>query len=204
MFNPQLATLSIQVADCGSFQPGGGKAHLPVHGGDEAAQRPGAAPDCAGLLPGAAKGGDRPDPAEGRQVIYRHAGQMFADSDRALRRARAAAQAARSAFVAEPPSSNPCRPFMDLWYRFCGHFPIPAPPRPYEDDHQDLGDRRPGHPLPYWCLQLPSVAGPLQFSPSGSIATASPSPGTPPGGAKGSPWRELHRRPDDGEAGVLQ
>ena len=34
---------------------------------------------------------------------------------------------------------NPCRPFMDLWYRFCGHFPgYQLHLVPYEDDHQGI------------------------------------------------------------------
>ena len=64
---------------------------------------------------------------------------MFADSDRALREARAAAQAARSAFCVGTSILNPCRPFMDLWYRFCGHFPgYQLHLVPYEDDHQGI------------------------------------------------------------------
>ena len=42
------------------LQPGGGKALPLVHGGDEAAQRPGAAPGAEAA--GAHKAGDRPDP----------------------------------------------------------------------------------------------------------------------------------------------
>ena len=122
---------------------------------------------------------------------------MFADSERALREARAAAQAARSAFVWEPPSSIPCRPFMDLWYRFCGHFPgYQLHLVPYEDDHQgilgEIGALGEKFDFLIGACDSRQWLDRCNFLPLGSIATASPSPGTPLAGRKGLTLAELH------------
>ena len=118
MFNPQLATF-VCVADCGSFSQAAEKLYLSstaVMKQLNALER-----HLELKLLERTRRGTVLTPAG--EVIYRYARQMFADSERALREARAAAQAARSAFCVGTSILNPCRPFMDLWYRFCGHFP---------------------------------------------------------------------------------
>ena len=114
MFNPQLATF-VCVADCGSFSQAAEKLYLSstaVMKQLNALER-----HLELKLLERTRRGTVLTPAG--EVIYRYARQMFADSDRALREARAAAQAARSAFCVGTSILNPCRPFMDLWYRFC-------------------------------------------------------------------------------------
>ena len=134
MFNPQLATF-VCVADCGSFSQAAEKLYLSstaVMKQLNALER-----HLELKLLERTRRGTVLTPAG--EVIYRYARQMFADSDRALREARAAAQAARSAFCVGTSILNPCRPFMDLWYRFCGHFPgYQLHLVPYEDDHQGI------------------------------------------------------------------
>ena len=134
MFNPQLATF-VCVADCGSFSQAAEKLYLSstaVLKQLNALER-----HLELKLLERTRRGTVLTPAG--EVIYRYARQMFADSERALREARAAAQAARSAFCVGTSILNPCRPFMDLWYRFCGHFPgYQLHLVPYEDDHQGI------------------------------------------------------------------
>lgn len=196
MFNPQLATF-VCVADCGSFSQAAEKLYLSstaVMKQLNALER-----HLELKLLERTRRGTVLTPAG--EVIYRYARQMFADSDRALREARAAAQAARSAFCVGTSILNPCRPFMDLWYRFCGHFPgYQLHLVPYEDDHQGilgeigaLGENLtslsvPATPVSGWTAAI--------FSLWGSIATASPSPGdTPWRGGRGSPWQSCMGRP---------
>ncbi len=133
MFNPQLATF-VCVADCGSFSQAAEKLYL-VHGGDEAAQRPGAAPGAEAA--GAHKAGDRPDPGGRghlplRQTDVRRLGPGAAGG--------AGGRPGGPVCLCVGTSIlNPCRPFMDLWYRFCGHFPgYQLHLVPYEDDHQGI------------------------------------------------------------------
>ena len=177
MFNPQLATF-VCVADCGSFSQAAEKLYLSstaVMKQLNALER-----HLELKLLERTRRGTVLAPAG--EVIYRYARQMFADSDRALREARAAAQAARSAFCVGTSILNPCRPFMDLWYRFCGHFPgYQLHLVPYEDDHQGiLGEIR--------------IFEALHRRP----------PGTPAGGAEGAyPGRAAWGDTDDGEAGGL-
>ena len=93
MFNPQLATF-VCVADCGSFSQAAEKLYLSstaVMKQLNALER-----HLELKLLERTRRGTVLTPAG--EVIYRYARQMFADSDRALREARAAAQAARSAF----------------------------------------------------------------------------------------------------------
>ena len=192
MFNPQLATF-VCVADCGSFSQAAEKLYLSstaVMKQLNALER-----HLELKLLERTRRGTVLTPAG--EVIYRYARQMFADSDRALREARAAAQAARSAFCVGTSILNPCRPFMDLWYRFCGHFPgYQLHLVPYEDDHQGilgeigaLGEKFsvPATPVSGWTAAI--------FSLWGSIATASPSPGdTPWRDGRGSPWQSCMGR----------
>ena len=202
MFNPQLATF-VCVADCGSFSQAAEKLYLSstaVMKQLNALER-----HLELKLLERTRRGTVLTPAG--EVIYRYARQMFADSDRALREARAAAQAARSAFCVGTSILNPCRPFMDLWYRFCGHFPgYQLHLVPYEDDHQGiLGEIGALGEKFDFLMRLPSVAGPLQFSPSGGVSPLHRRPpGTPAGGAEGAyPGRAAWGDTDDGEAGGL-
>ena len=189
MFNPQLATF-VCVADCGSFSQAAEKLYLSstaVMKQLNALER-----HLELKLLERTRRGTVLTPAG--EVIYRYARQMFADSDRALREARAAAQAARSAFCVGTSILNPCRPFMDLWYRFCGHFPgYQLHLVPYEDDHQGilgeigaLGEKF-DFLIGAWTAAI--------FSLWGSIATASPSPGdTRWRGGRGLPWQSCMGR----------
>ena len=183
MFNPQLATF-VCVADCGSFSQAAEKLYLSstaVMKQLNALER-----HLELKLLERTRRGTVLTPAG--EVIYRYARQMFADSERALREARAAAQAARSAFCVGTSILNPCRPFMDLWYRFCGHFPgYQLHLVPYEDDHQGISLSVPATPVSGWTAAI--------FSLWGSIATASPSPGdTPWRGGRSSPWQSFMGR----------
>ena len=136
MFNPQLATF-VCVADCGSFSQAAEKLYLSstaVMKQLNALER-----HLELKLLERTRRGTVLTPAG--EVIYRYARQMFADSDRALREARAAAQAARSAFCVGTSILNPCRPFMDLWYRVNRDFPsYKLHLVPFEDDHQSILD----------------------------------------------------------------
>ena len=195
MFNPQLATF-VCVADCGSFSQAAEKLYLSstaVMKQLNALER-----HLELKLLERTRRGTVLTPAG--EVIYRYARQMFADSDRALREARAAAQAARSAFCVGTSILNPCRPFMDLWYRFCGHFPgYQLHLVPYEDDHRGFWERSAPWERNLTSLSVPAtlVSGwtAAIFSLWGSIATASPSPGdTPWRGGRGSPWQSCMGR----------
>ena len=126
MFNPQLATF-VCVADCGSFSQAAEKLIPLVHGGDEALNALERHLELK-LLERTRRGTVLTPAGE---VIYRYARQMFADSDRALREARAAAQAARSAFLCGnlhpqslPALYGPVVPLLRALPR------LPAPPRP--------------------------------------------------------------------------
>ena len=134
MFNPQLATF-VCVADCGSFSQAAEKLYLSstaVMKQLNALER-----HLELKLLERTRRGTVLTPAG--EVIYRYARQMFADSDRALREARAAAQAARSAFCVGTSILNPCRPFMDLWYRVNRQFPdYKLHLVPFEDDHTGI------------------------------------------------------------------
>ena len=193
MFNPQLATF-VCVADCGSFSQAAEKLYLSstaVMKQLNALER-----HLELKLLERTRRGTVLTPAG--EVIYRYARQMFADSDRALREARAAAQAARSAFCVGTSILNPCRPFMDLWYRFCGHFPgYQLHLVPYEDAHQGmLGEIGAlGEKFDFLIGACVSGWTAAIFSLWGSIATASPSPGdTRWRGGRGLPWQSCMGR----------
>ena len=166
-----------------------------VHGGDEAAQRPGAAPGAEAA--GAHKAGTVLTPAG--EVIYRYARQMFADSDRALREARAAAQAARSAFVWEPPSSIPAGPLWTCGTASAGTSPATSSTSsPMRTTTRGFWERSAlGEKFDFLIGACDSRQwlDRCNFLPLGSIATASPSPGDTLAGRKGSPWQSCMGRP---------
>ena len=122
MFNPQLATF-VCVADCGSFSQAAEKLYLSstaVMKQLNALER-----HLELKLLERTRRGTVLTPAG--EVIYRYARQMFADSERALREARAAAQAARSGNLhpqSLPALYGPVVPLLRALPR------LPAPPRP--------------------------------------------------------------------------
>lgn len=195
MFNPQLATF-VCVADCGSFSQAAEKLYLSstaVMKQLNALER-----HLELKLLERTRRGTVLTPAG--EVIYRYARQMFADSERALREARAAAQAARSAFCVGTSILNPCRPFMDCGTASAGtslatsstSSPMRTTTRgfwersaPWERNLTSLSV--PATPVSGWTAAI--------FSLWGSIATASPSPGdTPWRDGRGSPWQSCMGR----------
>ena len=202
MFNPQLATF-VCVADCGSFSQAAEKLYLSstaVMKQLNALER-----HLEPKLLERTRRGTVLTPAG--EVIYRYARQMFADSDRALRRRGRPPRRPGLPFVWEPPSSIPAGPLWTCGTASAGTSPATSSTSsPMRTTTRDFGrDRRP------WERNLTSLSVPATpvsgwtaaiFSLWGSIATASPSPGTPPGGAEGAhPGRAAWGDTDDGEAG---
>lgn len=73
------------------------------------------------------------------EVIYRHARILFDYSAKAVEEARQQAQAAATTFCIGSSLLNPCKPFMDLWYRVNQHFPgYTLHIVPFEDDHRGI------------------------------------------------------------------
>ena len=71
------------------------------------------------------------------QVIYRHAKYLFSYSRNAIAEARAAASLSEKTFCIGSSLLNPCKPFMDLWYKVNASFPgYRLHIVPFEDDHQ--------------------------------------------------------------------
>lgn len=58
------------------------------------------------------------------QVIYRHAKYLFSYSRNAIAEARAAASLSEKTFCIGSSLLNPCKPFMDLWYKVNASFPV--------------------------------------------------------------------------------
>ena len=73
------------------------------------------------------------------RVIYRHAKYLFDDSAKAIAEARREEAEAETTFCIGSSLLNPCKPFMDLWYRLNGHFPgYKLHIVPFEDDHDGI------------------------------------------------------------------
>lgn len=73
------------------------------------------------------------------QVIYRHAKYLFEYSAAAIAEARQQEQAVATTFRIGSSLLNPCKPFMDLWYRVNQDFPdYKLHIIPFEDNHQDI------------------------------------------------------------------
>ena len=73
------------------------------------------------------------------QVIYRHAKYLFSYSRNAIAEARAAASLSEKTFCIGSSLLNPCKPFMDLWYKVNASFPgYRLHIVPFEDDHQGI------------------------------------------------------------------
>lgn len=72
-------------------------------------------------------------------VIYRHAKFLFTYSENAVREARAAEEAGETTFCIGSSLLNPCKPFMDLWYRLNQYFPgYKLHIVPFEDNHEGI------------------------------------------------------------------
>ncbi|MCI7734836.1 MAG: LysR family transcriptional regulator [Dysosmobacter sp.] len=134
MLNPNLKTF-LCVADCGSFNKAAEKLyisppsvmkqintlekHLELKLFDRTSQ------------------GIRLTPAG--QVLYRHARRLEDEAAKAIAEARREAGRAETTFCIGSSILNPCKPFMDLWYRVNQKFPgYKLHIVPFEDDHQDI------------------------------------------------------------------
>lgn len=73
------------------------------------------------------------------QVIYHYAQQFFAESQRAIQEARQAEAQQDTTFSIGSSLLNPCKPFVDLWYRINQVFPgYKLQIVPFEDDHAGI------------------------------------------------------------------
>ncbi len=73
------------------------------------------------------------------QVIYHYAQQFFAESQRAIQEARQAEAQQDTTFSIGSSLLNPCKPFVDLWYRINQVFPgYKLQIVPFEDDHEGI------------------------------------------------------------------
>lgn len=73
------------------------------------------------------------------QVIYRHAKFLFDYSEKAIAEAHMQSEAAEKTFCIGSSLLNPCKPFMDIWYRVNDAFPgYKLHIVPFEDDHRDI------------------------------------------------------------------
>lgn len=76
---------------------------------------------------------------EGGKVIYRHAKYLLEYSQKAIEEARQKEAAVESTFCVGTSILNPCKPFMDLWYRVNKAFPgYKLHIVPFEDDHEGI------------------------------------------------------------------
>lgn len=76
---------------------------------------------------------------EAGQVIYRYAKEMIATSEQAIREARLHTCLTESVFCVGTSILNPCKPFMDLWYRLSDRLPgFRLHIVPFEDDHDGI------------------------------------------------------------------
>ena len=76
---------------------------------------------------------------ESGRIIYQHARKLFAYSEKAIAEARLAAAEAATTFCVGTSILNPCKPFMDLWYRVSEQLPgFKLHIVPFEDDHEGI------------------------------------------------------------------
>ena len=134
MVNPQLRVF-ICVADCGSFNRAAERLYISA---PSVMKQINALEKHLDLkLFDRSNQGIRLTPAG--QVIYRHAKELFEASDRAVEEARLMSQAVETTFCIGSSLLNPCKPFMDLWYRVNEAFPgYKLHIVPFEDDHQGI------------------------------------------------------------------
>ena len=73
------------------------------------------------------------------KVIYKHAKILYEYSEKAIAEARQAMTAKLNTFYVGTSILNPCKPFMDLWYKINHQFPdYRLHIVPFEDDHSDI------------------------------------------------------------------
>lgn len=73
------------------------------------------------------------------KVIYRHAKFMFDYSAKAIEEAKHEMQVFETTFCIGSSLLNPCKPFMDLWYKVNDNFPgYKLHIIPFEDDHEGI------------------------------------------------------------------
>lgn len=76
---------------------------------------------------------------EGGKIIYKHAKYLFDYSAQAIEEARQREAAAETTFCVGTSILNPCKPFMDLWYRVGEAFPgYKLHIVPFEDNHEGI------------------------------------------------------------------
>lgn len=76
---------------------------------------------------------------ESGKVIYRHAKYLLEYSQKAIEEARQKEATVESTFCVGTSILNPCKPFMDLWYRVNEAFPgYKLHIVPFEDDHEGI------------------------------------------------------------------
>ena len=72
-------------------------------------------------------------------VLYRHAKNIIEYSDNAVTEARKAMKSIDTTFCIGTSMLNPCKPFMDIWYRVSDRFPeYKLHIVPFEDDHTGI------------------------------------------------------------------
>ncbi len=73
------------------------------------------------------------------KVIYRHAKFLFDYSEKAIEEAKREMQMFETTFCIGSSLLNPCKPFMDLWYKVNDNFPgYKLHIIPFEDDHEGI------------------------------------------------------------------
>ena len=73
------------------------------------------------------------------KVIYRHAKFLFDYSEKAIEEAKREMQMFETTFCIGSSLLNPCKPFMDLWYKVNDNFPgYRLHIIPFEDDHEGI------------------------------------------------------------------
>lgn len=134
MFNP-LLTAFVCVADCGSFNKAAGRLYISP---PSVMKQINALENHLNIkLFDRSNQGIRLTAAG--QVIYRHARFLFDYSSRAIEEARQQEQIAAATFCIGSSLLNPCKPFMDLWYRVNQAFPgYKLHIVPFDDSHAGI------------------------------------------------------------------
>lgn len=134
MLNPQLTTF-LQVADCGSFHRAADKLYI----SSTAVLKQVNALEKHLDLTLFRRTNHGVTLTYAGQVLYRHAKELLAAADKALLEARLAQETSATTFCVGTSILNPCKPFMDLWYRVSPQFPgFQLHIVPFEDDHQGI------------------------------------------------------------------
>lgn len=72
-------------------------------------------------------------------VLYRHAKSIIECSQKAVIQAKQAMNVSSKAFCVGTSILNPCKPFMNIWYRICDRFPgYKLHIVPFEDNHEGI------------------------------------------------------------------